>query len=452
MNLRKQVLLCALAAALCSAVAVKAIAPVIVLAEGVELILGAASSGAAGSTVATLATATSGGASALWSGVVASLGAAVIYAGFKASDGSAVRFPVHSAHTSPPAPSGAAGTASAVNTYSPGGTTSPDASCGVSLNSQYCHAARTPPDPLYCSFDHSALAGGTGPDYECYLNQNGNVVYYASATMSGSSCPAGYTSVSGVCTLSNSRAVVADQNCDVLRTGTAFSYYTGDLDCAVSGNVKGTISGDTWTVGGVDQYGNPVQLSVKALSDGGTLISQSVATKINGNDVVTEKTVQLTDQGVPVVNTQTQRPGTITPSTTDQTVSITSAPTGSVIIPTSSGGGGSITFPDDYNREATQQAIKTDVHSMVTATSVSDPTPATQSDVSPLLFVSTFSSLLAWSLPSHTSTCPAPVVTAFETAFTVDTHCTIAASLGPEISASFALVWLLLALFIVLSA
>ncbi len=446
MKLRKRILLYALGASLCSAVVVKAVAPVIVLAEGVELILGAASTGVAGSSVATLATATSGGASALWSGVVASLGAAVIYAGFKAADNQ-VQFPIHSAHSEPPAPS-APSTAAAVtsgHTY----TSNIDSTTGHTLD-YVCSE-----DVIFLGQDYIACGGN-------YEDTTGRC-RYSSATYaptcavrqthgwSGTltSCPSGYSNnVSGTCrTLENARAAVADAKCDVTRSGTTYSYASGDLDCVISGYVKGSISGDTWTLGGVDQYGNPVEFKVKALANGATQISQSVATKINGNDVITEKTVQLDSSGVPVSNQQTQRPGTIVPSLTDQTVTKTDAPTGSTLPPTS------ITFPNDYNRESTQQDIKTDIHSMVTSSSVSDPTPATgTSDVAPLLFVSTFTNLLAWSLPSHSSTCPAPTITAFETDYTFNTHCTIAASLGTDLQTSFALVWLLVAMFIVLSA
>jgi len=301
-------------------------------------------------------------------------------------------------------------------------------------------------DYVYCG---SFFANGAGRCKYSSATYSPTCQVAQTATPTGTSfsgCPAGYTASGTTCNLSNARAVTPDAKCDVTRSGTSYSFATDDLDCAISGYVKGSISGDTWTMGGVDQYGNPVEFKVKALSGGGTEIKQTMATKVNGNDVITEKTVQLDSTGVPISNQQTQRPGTVVPSLTDQTVSITSGPTGSVVPPAS------ITFPNDYNRESTQQNIKTDIHSMVTSSSVSDPTPATQSDVSPLLFVSTFTSLLAWSLPSHTSICPAPTVTAFETSWTFDTHCTIAASLGTELATSFALVWLLLALFIVLSA
>lgn len=448
--MKKKLLACVLVGALLSSVVAWSIAPVIILGEGIELILGAASSGVAGSAVATLASTTSAGVSALWSGVIASLGAAVIYAGIKENSGNQVRFPVHSANGAPPQPSGAPSTSSA-RSYGCAGYASCEAFCAASGIEGYYGATFS--RLYYDTQNHYAMCywhtpndGGTDSPWVA-----GAIAYMP---YTGSGCVSGYSASGADCVLSNARAVVADTKCDIMRTGTVFQYATGDLDCAVSGPVKGSIAGDTWSVGGVDQYGNPVQISVKAESGGGTSISQSVGTKnAAGNDIITEKSVRFASDGTPLGNTQTQRPGTMVPSDSSQTVNINNAPAGSVTnITTSSGGSSSITFPNDYNRESTQQDIKTDIHSMVTSSSVSDPTPATSSDVSPLLFVSTFTSLLAWSLPSHTSICPAPVVTAFETAFTVDTHCTIAASLGTEISTSFALVWLLLALFIVLSA
>ncbi len=81
-----------------------------------------------------------------------------------------------------------------------------------------------------------------------------------------------------------------------------------------------------------------------------------------------------------------------------------------------------------------------------------DPVPRSGADISSAMTSNAFTSLIAWQLPAHSSTCPTAQFTAFATAFAIDKHCDVAETLRNTISVTMLLSFALLALFTVLRA
>lgn len=116
-----------------------------------------------------------------------------------------------------------------------------------------------------------------------------------------------------------------------------------------------------------------------------------------------------------------------------------------------------INFPDDYARQATLQAEVTNTGKIsdaftTQATNVTDPTTPTGSDFENAFFKGTFTNLLGWSAPAHTSACPSSSFDAFGRSFTVDAHCQLVNDNFTGVRQAMAVVYALLALFVVLRA
>jgi len=117
---------------------------------------------------------------------------------------------------------------------------------------------------------------------------------------------------------------------------------------------------------------------------------------------------------------------------------------------------GSVVFPSDYARagEAAQAAntIKTSVDQLkdrlTDSAAVADPEAPQYTNH----WGDTFTGLLSWSLPAHTSTCPVATFDAFERTFRMDSHCQLAADYWETLRVAMVVVWVILALFILLRA
>ena len=162
----------------------------------------------------------------------------------------------------------------------------------------------------------------------------------------------------------------------------------------------------------------------------------------------------LTTTGlIPYAVDSTTQPGQVsqTPLTTD-------------VAGSSSAGSGqqSITFPTDYARQGEASAaagtitpkLDTLHNDLSTQAEVPDPVLDT-SEFQTAFFHDTFTGLLAWRLPAHSSVCPtvtfslAPVLAG---SYVMDSQCTVLGQVSGGISAAFIVLWLLVALFVVLKA
>lgn len=108
-------------------------------------------------------------------------------------------------------------------------------------------------------------------------------------------------------------------------------------------------------------------------------------------------------------------------------------------------------------KEATLTAIKTKLEKLVdwfTGTSPEPTSPAEKSasDFTPVFNHTDVNKLKGWSMPAHLSECPKASFSVWNQNFTVDAHCNLMEQHRATISASMAAVWLVMALFVALSA
>lgn len=156
--------------------------------------------------------------------------------------------------------------------------------------------------------------GGQVADFGCRKNDQ----MFSMPSYFGSSCPAGYSLAGSGCVLVSPQAVAPDQRCDVKREGMTMSYYSDDPDCSTASSaavLKGSITGDKWSVAGTTPEGRPTVVSVQATPTGTTITTQSQGTDGAGNSTVTTQTITV-DNGGQVSSGQVQtQPGSVNTST-----------------------------------------------------------------------------------------------------------------------------------------
>jgi len=117
-----------------------------------------------------------------------------------------------------------------------------------------------------------------------------------------------------------------------------------------------------------DEFGNPHSTTIQPQSGGGFKLDQRVQTTTNNQTTTTINNITVNNAGN-VINIST----TTVPGTIDQ-----ASPTAA---PVSSGGGVSVNFPTDYNRESTQQSIQQKLEDIKQGTGAADqPNYSTDTD------------------------------------------------------------------------
>lgn len=115
-----------------------------------------------------------------------------------------------------------------------------------------------------------------------------------------------------------------------------------------------------------------------------------------------------------------------------------------------------IVFPSDYARQGEAQQAADSINVKLDKMLEASPAPVDPTVPDPggyTDFGTTFSSLLGWQLPGHTSQCPtAAFNTPWNTAYTIDSHCQLITNHWSALQAAMAVVWTIIALFIVLRA
>lgn len=119
-----------------------------------------------------------------------------------------------------------------------------------------------------------------------------------------------------------------------------------------------------------------------------------------------------------------------------------------------------ITFPSDYARTGEAASAANTLHNDLTqqATAPTDPALPGMSSFTDVFFPDSFSNLLSWSVPGHSSVCPTGHINFnfFGQAFdlTLDAQCTVLmdSTVSSVASVSFNVMWVLAALFIVMGA
>lgn len=108
-------------------------------------------------------------------------------------------------------------------------------------------------------------------------------------------------------------------------------------------------------------------------------------------------------------------------------------------------------------KESTVAAIKTKLENLVDWFTGSSPEPSNPaeknaSDFTPVFQNPEMNTLKGWSMPAHSSECPKASFSVWNQDFTVDAHCSLLDQHKATIAASMAAVWLVMALFVALSA
>lgn len=120
-----------------------------------------------------------------------------------------------------------------------------------------------------------------------------------------------------------------------------------------------------------------------------------------------------------------------------------------------------IEFPSDYARQGEAQAAADSINNTLgpkldkiteTGADPTDPAQPPGSEFDQAFFQGTFTSLLGWQLPAHTSQCPTSGFDWNGQTYTIDSHCQLVADHFGAFSTVMAVVWTVIALFILLGA
>ena len=393
---------------------------------------------------------------ATWAALAAGVGATVYSVKLQDTGGNEflrIRMPNSPAYVPPGWTAGASSSADPV----PPGTTGSVTQYALSGIFQYFSTAVAACSAFYAGAGQTGgfVAPGTCASNAtigcCYGNQGGGNIAFVTQTV----CPAGYSASGGSCVLTTPTAVPypPDNRCGLKFAGGVMSYDSRDPDCATPG-------GTSPAPGQVNL--SPDGKTVTVTNPAGTQRVQ-VAVQPDGTVKITTWAPSSTDPTTTDIQTATVANPAATPTitTTQQattnsvgTPAFTQTPT-----PTTSNEK-PITFPDDYSREATQQAvltrlgeIKTSVDNLTKAGDApADPVALTSDDITGAFFSDTFTNLRAWQLPARAVACPTWSFSVFSHSYTIDAHCTLIENQRAFFSSIMLLVWSLAALFIVLGA
>lgn len=287
------------------------------------------------------------------------------------------------------------------------------------------------------------------------------------------SCPNGYGMASNQCTLSDARAASPDGRVDYSRAPGATTISPASSNDADKNNtsvpVRSNADGSV-TATGRGSGGNMEAITIRPLVGGGTAVTKYYN---NGDGTVTAHVSGYDGTGTPLNYTRTYTPGNLSYNQTTGATTIESAPstistpdgTGTVnTLPQTVviGGTGAaapstpIEFPSDYSREVTQASIDAKLghikDGIASTQETADPTLPGVVAMDDVYFKNTFTNLLSWNLPAHSSQCPAPSFDWNNASYTLDTHCQLAQNHFTTFQSVMSVIWLILAMFIVLGA
>lgn len=289
-------------------------------------------------------------------------------------------------------------------------------------------------------------------------NWQDNTVYHYTATVSWS-CPAGYTLSGSVCVVVDVRAASPDHSCDFARAGTSLAAIA-DPDCqAALLKMPFLCANGTCTGQGVDSAGQPLTYAITPRVDGGSTLETVTQKVVNGQTQVTTSTVGISSGGIVVSVSGDVQAGSLPSSTTGGAVApvISPSPTQqeAPVQP--------ITFPNDYARTGEAQtaantlAPKLDSihHDLSDTVAVVDPVAPVAGDMPS--WGNTFTNLLSWHLPAHSSACPQPSmdlsgVLGSGHVYTMTAHCDLFNNNAAPLHAAMVVVFSVLAVLIVLRA
>ena len=283
------------------------------------------------------------------------------------------------------------------------------------------------------------------------------------------SCGQGYTLSNGACVLVNPRVAVPDTKYDVERTPSG--YQGGATTEADSVPPYASIgAGSGGSASGLGSAGSsPGKVIVAGRNSSGQPVMIEYAVSADGTRTYITHYTQSESAGQTIVNKQAITVDAATGQVTGVNASasqgsISGAGAGSIPAVDTGANSEPIVFPTDYARtgEAASAAntIKSaiDAQSDISSASLADPVVPSDQELRDVLFKDTFTPLLSWSIPGHSSVCPTADLSftmfGHYTPLTLDAHCTIfnMPNVKGVLSVVMQVVWSVVALFILLGA
>ena len=272
-------------------------------------------------------------------------------------------------------------------------------------------------------------------------------------TQTVSTCPSGYTNVSGTCTKSDETVVVkpSDNMTEVKRVQNVF--YTDARD-----SLDGLPPNTTVTASDVnfkDSFGNSWNLHINA---DGTMTSTETRPRVDGSGQtdVTKVGFSAPDGSTGAVEVTGLSKQTFAGTGSQMSATPNAPGTEPVKFPSEP-----VKFPSDYSKAGEAATAAQSINDALgpkldkITESGADPTDPTQpqgSQFDQAYFQGTFTNLLGWQLPAHTSQCPTSSFNWNNNSYTINSHCQLVNDHFSALSSVMAVVWTILALFILLGA
>ncbi len=310
----------------------------------------------------------------------------------------------------------------------------------------------------------SCSGGGSSCSVSIHISYVNGSSYDYQVSMTGSSavtCPAGSTSNGSQCVVTNPRQIQPDSKADVARTSAGFNY-SAEADALPS---YAAVSGGKVYAQGKNSAGQPVMIEYAVSPDG----TKTYITHYTQSEDATQTTVRTqaitVDSATGAVTGATTGTavGSINPAT--QAGAVPSVTTGAAVTSGSGTSSEPLVLPTDYARTGEAANAATSINSKLETlhkdltekgADVADPVSPQASAFSDAFFKGTFGNLLAWQLPSHTSTCPTItfdyMMFSSHQVHTMDAQCTISEQIRPVLNVVMIVCWTIVALFVLLEA
>lgn len=303
----------------------------------------------------------------------------------------------------------------------------------------------------------AVISGGTmyGPFYIC--------TYPSQVAPNYIGCANGYTFTNNECHLTNPRVASPDDFSDQKRTGETFSTYDGEapseFDAFLSRSTV-SVNNDKITINGRDETSSqPQTVSVRNTSDGGSVLQVATQkTDSLGRTYTEVKDVVISPSGV-VSSVQASQQATYNTWNSSTNTYTSSATATSTYTPVTSSG--EIVFPSDYAKAGEAAAAAASINANLgpkldkiteTGADPTDPILPGDAEWTPVFFNGTFTNLLGWSMPSHSSQCPTGSFAWNNSTYTIDSHCQLVNNHFSLFSVVMVVIWTIGALFILLAA
>jgi len=253
-------------------------------------------------------------------------------------------------------------------------------------------------------------------------------------------CPAGYTLTVDTCFADNPREAVDDNRIDLSAGEDGYEMYD-DIDQGQPDTIE--IYQPTPSeiqIGTKTADGRPQQVSGSISSTGSSIVVKEQGKDGNGDSVVKTTTYQFDASGNHIGTSVATSSGSLQGG----------GPNGTYTGQANNG----TTFPNDYAKTGEAQQAANSINNKLDELLDGE---ADMSDVSEVpeyssAIDSEFAGLLGWSLPAHTSTCPQGNLDIFGAVIPFNSQCVIMEEVKPELQLASVVMWLIVALFIVLSA